>query len=182
MNCGRIRAQSQGRPKFVLHDGPPYANGHIHMGHALNKILKDIIVKSQQMTGYDSAYVPGWDCHGLPIEHQVDKELGQRREPVPGGGAAAVPRLCRKVHRHSRHGIPAPGGAGQWDHPYFTMRSRLRGGEIREFGQFFSSGAVSPEQEAHPLVRYLPHRPGRSRGGVRADKTSPSIFVRVPRE
>ncbi|MDO9070225.1 MAG: class I tRNA ligase family protein, partial [Deltaproteobacteria bacterium] len=71
---GRIRAQSQGRPKFVLHDGPPYANGHIHLGHALNKILKDIIVKSRQMTGYDSPYVPGWDCHGLPIEHQVDKE------------------------------------------------------------------------------------------------------------
>ena len=77
---GQIRAQSQGRPKFVLHDGPPYANGHIHLGHALNKILKDIIVKSRQMTGYDSPYVPGWDCHGLPIEHQVDKETeGQRR-------------------------------------------------------------------------------------------------------
>ena len=72
---GRIRAQSKGRPKFVLHDGPPYANGHIHLGHALNKILKDIIVKSRQMTGYDSPYVPGWDCHGLPIEHQVGKEL-----------------------------------------------------------------------------------------------------------
>ena len=85
---GRIRAQSKGRPKFVLHDGPPYANGHIHLGHALNKILKDIIVKSRQMTGYDSPYVPGWDCHGLPIEHQIEKKHGRGLEPIaygPGG-------------------------------------------------------------------------------------------------
>ena len=75
---GKIRAQSKARPKFVLHDGPPYANGHIHLGHALNKILKDIIVKSRQMTGYDSPYVPGWDCHGLPIEHQVGTDLNTK--------------------------------------------------------------------------------------------------------
>ena len=102
---GKIRAQSQGRPKFVLHDGPPYANGHIHLGHALNKILKDIIVKSRQMTGYDSPYVPGWDCHGLPIEHQVGKELKAKGGSLStGGGPPALPGLRRKVHRH-----PAPG-------------------------------------------------------------------------
>ena len=72
-----IREKSEGRPKSVLHDGPPYANGHIHMGHALNKILKDIVVKSKTMMGFDSPYVPGWDCHGLPIEHAVDKEIGR---------------------------------------------------------------------------------------------------------
>ncbi len=80
---GRIRQQSRGRPRFVLHDGPPYANGHIHLGHALNKILKDIIVKSRQMMGFSSPYIPGWDCHGLPIEHQVDKELKAKKLILP---------------------------------------------------------------------------------------------------
>ena len=73
---GALRARGQGRPRWILHDGPPYANGHIHMGTALNKVLKDIVVKSRSMLGHDAVYVPGWDCHGLPIEHQVDKELG----------------------------------------------------------------------------------------------------------
>src|SRR5512134_1562373 len=75
----------KGKEKFVLHDGPPYANGHIHIGHALNKILKDIIVKHRSMSGAWSEYVPGWDCHGLPIEHQVDKGLGARKESIPTG-------------------------------------------------------------------------------------------------
>jgi isoleucyl-tRNA synthetase len=75
----RLREASAGRPPWILHDGPPYANGHIHMGHVLNKVLKDVIVKSRSMLGFDAAYVPGWDCHGLPIEHQVDKELGLDR-------------------------------------------------------------------------------------------------------
>src|SRR3989304_3206169 len=74
-----IRRARLGRPRFVLHDGPPYANGHIHLGQALNKILKDIVVKSRTMMGYDAPYVPGWDCHGLPIEHQVDKDLGPKK-------------------------------------------------------------------------------------------------------
>ena len=73
---GELRARGRGRPLWILHDGPPYANGHIHMGTALNKVLKDIVVKSRTMLGHDAVYVPGWDCHGLPIEHQVDKELG----------------------------------------------------------------------------------------------------------
>jgi isoleucyl-tRNA synthetase len=76
----RIREASKGRPAFMLHDGPPYANGHIHIGTALNKILKDIIIRSRQMAGFDAAYVPGWDCHGLPIEHNVDKELGSKKK------------------------------------------------------------------------------------------------------
>src|ERR1700738_2614056 len=81
----QIREKSEGRPKFVLHDGPPYANGEIHTGHALNKILKDIVVKSRTMLGFDSPYVPGWDCHGLPIESAVDKEIGssKRKEVSP---------------------------------------------------------------------------------------------------
>lgn len=90
---GRIRAKSAGRPKFVLHDGPPYANGHIHIGHALNKILKDLVVKSRTMMGYDSPYVPGWDCHGLPIEHRVDKELGPKKKDM---SAVDFRRACRE--------------------------------------------------------------------------------------
>ena len=75
---GQIRKASAGRPKYVFHDGPPYANGHIHMGHALNKILKDFVVKIQSMKGFDATFIPGWDCHGLPIEHQVGKELKKK--------------------------------------------------------------------------------------------------------
>jgi len=88
-----IREKSEGRPKFVLHDGPPYANGRIHIGHALNKIIKDIVVKSRTMSGFDSPYVPGWDCHGLPIESAIEKELGsKKREMSPGD----VRRACRE--------------------------------------------------------------------------------------
>src|SRR5216117_375249 len=78
----RIREASQGRPKFVLHDGPPYANARIHIGHALNKILKDVVVKSKTMAGFDAPYIPGWDCHGLPIEHAVDKQLGSKKKEM----------------------------------------------------------------------------------------------------
>ena len=80
---GKIREVSKGRPLYILHDGPPYANGDIHLGTALNKIIKDLVIKSKNMSGFDSIFVPGWDCHGLPIEHQVDKELGDRKDTLP---------------------------------------------------------------------------------------------------
>src|ERR1700684_4369251 len=89
----RIREVRKGAPTYVLHDGPPYANGPIHLGTAFNKILKDFIVKSKNMAGFDSPYVPGWDCHGLPIEHKVDKELGAKKAQMT---AAQVRRVCRK--------------------------------------------------------------------------------------
>ena len=88
----RMVENRTGRPTFVLHDGPPYANGHIHIGHALNKILKDVIVKYRTMAGSLSLYIPGWDCHGLPIEHQVDKELRKKKDAIPTGDKR---RLCR---------------------------------------------------------------------------------------
>ena len=140
---GRIRAQSKGRPKFVLHDGPPYANGHIHLGHALNKILKDIIVKSRQMTGYDSPYVPGWDCHGLPIEHQVGKELKAK-----GGSLSKVEirQRCRayaeKFIDIQRQEFVRLGVLGNWDHPYLTMRPAYVAEILEEYGQFYFSGAI----------------------------------------
>ncbi|ETR73041.1 MAG: isoleucyl-tRNA synthetase [Candidatus Magnetoglobus multicellularis str. Araruama] len=91
----RLREQSKSKKRFILHDGPPYANGHIHIGTALNKILKDIIVRSRQMAGFDAIYVPGWDCHGLPIEHNVDKELGKRKKSLARSisGKNAAPML-----------------------------------------------------------------------------------------
>src|SRR5216110_629330 len=89
---GRIQQKTAGRPKFILHDGPPYANGDIHMGHALNKILKDIVVKSHRMLGFDAPYVPGWDCHGLPIESAIEKELKEKKKEM---SAADFRRACR---------------------------------------------------------------------------------------
>ncbi|RLB86195.1 MAG: isoleucine--tRNA ligase, partial [Deltaproteobacteria bacterium] len=115
----KIREISKGRPKYMLHDGPPYANGHIHMGTAFNKILKDIIIKSKQMAGYDSPYVPGWDCHGLPIEHKVDKELGEKKAQM---SQVEIRRYCRRYAEKyidiQREEFKRLGVLGEWDRPY----------------------------------------------------------------
>ena len=139
----RLRETRKGREMWILHDGPPYANGHIHMGHALNKILKDMIVKSRSMVGFDAVYVPGWDCHGLPIEHQVDKELGPKAAEVP------VPekrRMCRayaeKYIDIQREEFKRLGVLGDWDHPYLTMNYRYEANILRELGKFIETGGV----------------------------------------
>ena len=105
-----IRAASRGRPRFVLHDGPPYANGDIHIGHAVNKILKDIIVKSRNMAGYDAHYVPGWDCHGMPIEIQIEKKYGKH---LPVAEVQSRARLRARADRPPAQGLQAPGRAGR---------------------------------------------------------------------
>ena len=111
-----IRKASKGREQFILHDGPPYANGHIHIGTALNKILKDIVVRSRQMAGFDAPYVPGWDCHGLPIEHNVDKELGDKKKDM---SQADIRRQCRvyaeKFIDIQREEFKRLGVMGEWD-------------------------------------------------------------------
>jgi isoleucyl-tRNA synthetase len=175
---GRIRAQSQGRPKFVLHDGPPYANGHIHLGHALNKILKDIIVKSRQMTGYDSPYVPGWDCHGLPIEHQVGKELKAK-----GGSLSKVEvrQQCRayaeKFIDIQRAEFQRLGVLGNWDHPYLTMRPAYVAEILEEYGQFYFSGAIHRSKK--PIHWCATCRTALAEAEVEyEDHKTPSIFVR----
>lgn len=118
----RIREARRGAPRFILHDGPPYANGSIHVGHALNKILKDIIVKSRTMLGFDSPYVPGWDCHGLPIEHQVDKKLGSKKRKM---SLPEIRQACREYADHfftiQRDEFIRLGVFGSWDDPYLTM-------------------------------------------------------------
>jgi isoleucyl-tRNA synthetase len=140
---GRLRARSRGRPRFLLHDGPPYANGHIHLGHALNKILKDIIIKSRQMMGHDCPYVPGWDCHGLPIEHQVDKELKAQGLKLT---QVEVRDRCRAYAKKfiaiQRAEFERLGVLGDWGHPYLTMNHAYVAEIIEEYGKFFFSGSV----------------------------------------
>jgi isoleucyl-tRNA synthetase len=133
----QIRAASKGREPFILHDGPPYANGHIHIGTALNKILKDIVVRSRQMAGFDAVYVPGWDCHGLPIEHNVDKELKEKKKNLT---MAQVRRLCRayaeKFIDIQRGEFKRLGVMGDWDRPYLTMNYEYEAIIARECMQF----------------------------------------------
>ncbi len=139
----KIRESSEGRKKFILHDGPPYANGHIHMGTSLNKTLKDIIIKSRQMSGFDAPYVPGWDCHGLPIEHQVDMELGPKRKDL---SLIEIRQRCRayaeKFIDIQRNEFKRLGGLGEWDNPYLTMNYAYEAVIIREFGRFALQGSV----------------------------------------
>ena len=124
---GKIRAKRRGAPKFVLHDGPPYANGHIHLGHALNKTLKDLVVKSKTMAGFDAPYVPGYDCHGLPIELKVDRELGVKKRDM---SIADVRRACR-ASADRFIGIMTEEFKrllvfGEWDQSYVTMSARYQ--------------------------------------------------------
>ncbi len=141
-----IRDQSRGRPKFVLHDGPPYANGNIHIGHALNKILKDVVVKSQQMQGFDSNYVPGWDCHGLPIEWKIEEQYrakGRNKDEVP---VNEFRQECREFAAKwlavQREEFKRLGVVGDWDHPYSTMAYRAEATIAREIMKFAQNGLL----------------------------------------
>jgi isoleucyl-tRNA synthetase len=136
----RLRAKCAGRPKFVLHDGPPYANGDLHMGHAANKILKDMVVKSKTMAGFDSPYTPGWDCHGLPIEHQIEKKYGRNLEPNKARAlcrAYAAEQIERQKKDFERLGV-----LGDWNHPYRTMDFATEGAEIRALGRIWKNGLL----------------------------------------
>jgi isoleucyl-tRNA synthetase len=139
----RIRAHAAGRPRFVMHDGPPYANGHIHIGHALNKILKDVVVRSRAMMGFEAPYVPGWDCHGLPIEQQVDKKLGSKKREM---SAVEIRRACRAYAEEfigiQREEFQRLGVGGRWDRPYTTMSFPYEAEIARAFGEFYAKGLV----------------------------------------
>ncbi len=140
---GLLRARGGDKEKFILHDGPPYANGHIHIGHALNKILKDIIVKSRNMEGFDAPYVPGWDCHGLPIELQVDKDLKGKKESMPPGEFRAHCReYAKKFVEIQRDEFIRLGVIGDWYNPYLTMNYPYEAAIVREFGKFVGNGGV----------------------------------------
>jgi isoleucyl-tRNA synthetase len=139
----RMREAARGRQSYILHDGPPYANGNIHLGHALNKIIKDIVIKSKSMTGCDCGFVPGWDCHGLPIEHQVDKELGEKKTDL---SQADKRRLCRvyadKYVGIQREQFKRLGVFGEWENPYLTMHYDYEATTVEEFGKLYLGGAV----------------------------------------
>lgn len=136
----KLREANKNKPLFVLHDGPPYANGSIHIGHAVNKIIKDIIVKSRNLSGFDAQYVPGWDCHGLPIEHKVEVEKGKN---LP---ANTTRELCRAYAHEQVESQKADfirlGVIGDWDNPYLTMNYANEAGEIRALGQMVAAGYV----------------------------------------
>ncbi|MFM7524697.1 MAG: class I tRNA ligase family protein, partial [Betaproteobacteria bacterium] len=136
----RIRTASAGRPKFILHDGPPYANGDIHIGHAVNKILKDMIVKTRQLDGFDAQYVPGWDCHGMPIEIQIEKQFGKH---LPTADVLAKSRAyaAEQIERQKKDFIRL-GVLGDWDNPYLTMNPRNEADEIRALGKILEKGYV----------------------------------------
>ncbi|MGL4240879.1 MAG: class I tRNA ligase family protein, partial [Beijerinckiaceae bacterium] len=142
----RLREASKGRPKFVLHDGPPYANGDIHIGHALNKILKDLVTRSQQMLGFDSNYVPGWDCHGLPIEWKIEEQYrakGKNKDEVP---INEFRKECRDFATHwlgvQREQFKRLGVMGDWDNPYSTMSFPAEAQIAREIMQFAMTGQL----------------------------------------
>ena len=140
---GQIRAAAADRPKFVLHDGPPYANGDIHLGHALNHVLKDMIVKSRGLAGFDAAYVPGWDCHGLPIEHQVERKKGKVGTKLD---ARAFRKACREYAAvqvdRQRVDLKRLGVLGDWDRPYLTMDPLYEAEQLRAFAKLVEKGLV----------------------------------------
>ncbi len=169
-----IRHAAAGRPKFILHDGPPYANGDIHIGHAVNKILKDIIVKARTLSGFDAPYVPGWDCHGLPIELQVEKTHGKNIDP------AQFRALCREyaavqIERQKADFIRL-GVLGDWDHPYRTMDFQFEADTLRALGQVQAGGYLY--QGAKPVHWCVDCGSALAEAEVEyEDKTSPAIDI-----
>jgi isoleucyl-tRNA synthetase len=177
---GKIRGARKGATPYLLHDGPPYANGEIHMGHALNKILKDLVVKSHNMLGFDAPYIPGWDCHGLPIELKVDRELGPKKKQM---STADFRRACRayaeKYVDIQRRDFKRLGILGTWENPYKTLKFEYQAAIVRALGKFVEQDMVYKGKKpvhwcthcrtalAEAEVEYEPH-------------TSPSIYVEFP--
>ncbi|HKY08864.1 MAG TPA: isoleucine--tRNA ligase [Candidatus Binatia bacterium] len=173
-----LEAQNRA-PKFILHDGPPYANGNIHIGHALNKILKDIIVKYQSMTGHCAPYVPGWDCHGLPIELQVEKNLGRTKKLAMS--KVEIRRLCKEYAEKyisvQREEFKRLGVFGDWNNPYRTLDPAYEAQEIRELGKIVASGALYRQKK--PVYWCASCVTALAEAEVEyEDHTSASIYVR----
>jgi isoleucyl-tRNA synthetase len=185
---GQLRRAAAGRPKFVLHDGPPYANGNIHIGHALNKILKDLVVRSEQMAGKDSNYVPGWDCHGLPIEWKVEEENYRRKgkaKPDFSDAKAMVAfrRECRAAAEHwlsvQREEFKRLGVVGDWDHPYSTMSYPAEAQIAREIFKFAANGLLY--RGSKPVMWSVVEKTALAEAEVEyEDYTSDTIYVAFP--
>src|SRR5450755_2987943 len=183
-----LRASSGNRPKFVLHDGPPYANGDIHIGHALNKILKDMVVRSQQMAGKDSNYVPGWDCHGLPIEWRIEEENYRKKgkaKPDFKDAAAMIAfrQECRAYAQHwlsvQREEFKRLGVIGDWDHPYTTMSYPAEAQIVREIFKFVANGLLY--RGSKPVMWSVVEKTALAEAEVEyEDYTSDTVYVAFP--
>ena len=173
-----LRKQAEGRPKFVLHDGPPYANGELHAGTALNKIIKDLVVKSKQMAGFDAPYVPGWDCHGLPIEYKVLSELGDKAKEL---SQVEIRRKCRdfalKYVDIHRNGFKRLLVTGDWDNPYLTLKSEYVATGVRVFAEMYEKGCIY--KGLKPIYWCPSCQTALAEAEVEyGDHTSPSIYVK----
>ena len=175
---GRLRDKNAGKPKYILHDGPPYANGEIHLGHALNKILKDIIIKSRTLGGYDAPYVPGWDCHGLPIELQVEKKVGKPGQKVDAHSFRDACRAyAQKQVDSQRTDFIRLGVLGDWDNPYLTMDFKMEANIVRTLGRMIEAGHMV--KGFKPVHWCLDCRSALAEAEVEyEDKISPQIDVR----
>ena len=176
----RILESKAGRPAFILHDGPPYANGNIHLGTTLNKILKDFIVKTKSMQGHYAPYIPGWDCHGLPIEIHVDKQLGPKKAAMTTG---EIREECRKYALRfidvQRNEFRRLGVLGRWDRPYLTMNPEYEAMVLRYLADFFDQGNVYKGKR--PVHWCIHCETALAEAEIEyRDKTSPSIYVRFP--
>src|SRR3954447_23130607 len=184
----RLRESAQGRPKFVLHDGPPYANGNIHIGHALNKILKDVVTRSQQMLGRDSNYVPGWDCHGLPIEWKIEEEnyrSKNKKKPDLSDPAAMIAfrKECRAYAQHwlevQRIEFRRLGVEGDWEHPYTTMDFAAEAQIARELMKFAQNGTLY--RGSKPVMWSVVEKTALAEAEVEyEDYTSETVWVKFP--
>ncbi|OPF92240.1 Isoleucine--tRNA ligase [Rhodopseudomonas palustris] len=185
---GKLRESARGRAKFVLHDGPPYANGNIHIGHALNKILKDVVTKSQQMLGFDSNYVPGWDCHGLPIEWKIEEEnYRSKGKPKPNFKDSAAIIAFRKECRAyadkwlnvQREEFKRLGVIGDWDHPYATMNYAAEAQIARELMKFAANGTLY--RGSKPVMWSVVEKTALAEAEVEyEDYTSDTVWVKFP--
>ena len=176
----KLRERRRGAPVFILHDGPPYANGNVHLGTALNKVLKDIVVRSRSMMGFDAPYVPGWDCHGLPIELKLLKELGPKKKDMSVGD---LRRACRayaeKFVDVQREQFKRLGVLGDWSDPYLTMDYRYQAAIVRALGKFVEQGMVYKGKK--PVHWCIHCRTALAEAEVEYEQhTSPSIYVEFP--
>ncbi len=179
----RLRETSAGRPRFVLHDGPPYANGNIHIGHALNKVLKDLVTRSQQMLGFDSNYVPGWDCHGLPIEWKIEEQYrakGKNKDEVP---VIEFRKECRTFAEHwlsvQREEFKRLGITGDWDHPYSTMAYHAEAQIAREIMKFKDNGLLY--RGSKPVMWSVVEKTALAEAEIEYhDHTSDMVWVKIP--
>jgi len=174
----QLQEKAEGKPRFILHDGPPYANGNIHLGTAFNKILKDIILRSKRMAGFDAPYIPGWDCHGLPIEHNVDKELGAKKNTIPKlSKRSACRKYANKWIKIQRKEFERLGVIGDWDAPYLTINYAYEATIAREFNKFLLSDAVIRSKK--PIYWCSTCTTALAEAEVEYhDHTSPSIYVK----